>query len=190
MPAKNVIELLQNSLTPDIARQNRFQVDIRIDSNIGSVIGNNDVELLDISSNFIKTATIPRLVTKTIEMRRAGKKIHYPGGMDYENLFFSFHNDVNGRIREFFHKWQQKYYGDFGDGGASHTDLARLMKAGTIHVYQLDGSNYGSKQTKHTFEHCFPTILADIEFGHDNEDSLSSFNVTFVYNKQLFKRLH
>ena len=187
MAVNNVVDLLKNELTPDIARQNRFEVVINIDTSKVGTVTDNDNAVLEVSADMIKTATIPRLVVKTIEVRRAGKKIHYPGGIDYENLFLTFHNDVNGTIRNFFHQWQKKYYGDFGDGDDAEKDQSSLMKSGKIDVYQLDGNN--TRKTKHTFEHCFPIILADIEFGHDNEDSLSSFNITFSFNKQSFRQI-
>lgn len=168
--ARHIVDLLKEGVR-DIGRQNLFEIEL---SRPGNAIENT----LTITQNLVKSIVIPQTSIGEIVIWRMGRKVVIPGSIEFQDIVSTFHNDIEGKVRTFILNWQKEYYGNLG-GGKFNRDI-KFFIGGNVSVFQLDGNH--TRVAKTIMRNAYPKVLGEMEYGHDNEDTLSSFNVIWSHS--------
>lgn len=165
---KHIVDLLLSGIT-DFHRGNMFEVELQPLPDLPNQI---------LTSNMIKQVTIPSINQPDIEIKRMGQKVAIPGGVEFDKLAMTLRDDEESKIREYFIKWQERYHRNLPDGDFN-PNIHGLIQ-GKVVIYQL-GSKH-QRTTRITAFHAWPMTVGDIDLSHDNEDTISEFNVQFAYS--------
>lgn len=166
---RTVTELLAK--IKDIARPNMFEVEFKHTELNGN-------PYLTIVNEMVRTVEAPSISIGEIIVRRMGRRLILPGTISFSDFIMSLHNDVEGKIRNFFLQWQKGYYGNLNEGTFT-SSVAEYIK-GEVVIYQLDGNH--ERKVKTVLKKAYPKLLGTVEYSHDQEDALGSFSVGFSYS--------
>lgn len=153
------------------ARQNKFLAKLTTPPGISV----NTDEILA----FCKGASIPSREMGIAEVYIQGRKIPIPGDAQFAGTWdLTFYNDQTHNLRKQLEQWVE--YMD------SYTLHRREFSgdaywADKMTISQLDAQNQLVENASWEFYHVFPSAISQVDFGADQNDSVSEFTVTFTY---------
>jgi hypothetical protein len=151
------------------ARANLFEVTGQIPSAAGSFDGTK-------ASFLIKAASFPSSIIAPIEINFRGRKVQYAGDRSFEPWTITVLNDVDFYIRNKFEAWSN-IINNYGSNLAFREEFNNYTVDWTIS--QLDRKNQKTKTYK--LKNCWPTNIAAIDVGNDNENTIEEFTVELQF---------
>ena len=106
-----------------------------------------------------------------------GRQIPVPGDRTFEEWTMTVVNDVSFSHRNAFERWSNLI--NAHEGNVQGTDNYKNI-LGTINVSQLGNGDTVLKTVR--LLNAFPTNIAQIDLGYDNNDALEQYSVTFSYS--------
>lgn len=153
------------------ARANRYKVMIDFPNGVGN---STVAKKLAFSC---KAAKIPGSKIGIAEAAYMGRKIKFPGDMEFEDWEITVYNDIDFSVRDAVTKWVDKMLGhesNVASAGWDNSDT--YMKTAT--VYQYDRSDNIIKT--YTVQGMFPISVAEMDLGYEENDKIQEFAVTFA----------
>ncbi len=123
-----------------------------------------------------KAAVAPQREVGVIEVWNQGRKLVIPGDTAFDNIWsVDFYADESHKLRTDMVMWQaacDSFHRNVHAGlpGTVMTDLR---------LEQLDSA--GNVSAQYTLHNCFPSVVGEINYGDDSENSPVEFNLTFSY---------
>jgi hypothetical protein len=165
----------------DLARPNRFWVSIGDPSNdIAENGDDNQVELTswqDSHSFLAKTTSLPGRTIGNIEVNWQGMKYNIAGDPTFEDITFTFLNNYEFDLREFFETWIEKV----AQMGTNERSQPGTYKSDVITMQQL-GRTQGDVLATYKLIGAYPTSLAALELSMENNDQTEEISVTIKYD--------
>jgi hypothetical protein len=149
-------------------RANQFTASVTFPTLAGSVDSRS-------FSFLCKTAQLPASTIGDTPVAYRGKKIHFAGEREYAPWTVTVLVD-NFDIRTAFEKWAEKLNAYAGTEGV----ITKADYQGTMEVQQLDRNDNTLKG--YTFYSAFPTEIGAMQLDYDTDNTVSTFDVTFVYD--------
>lgn len=125
-----------------------------------------------------KTAQIPGQTIGTIEVGYNGRKLKVPGDRTFDELSLTIINDEDFLVRRAFEEWS--------NGLNGHIVNIRRPDALETNSYQSDMTlvhydKTGLENKRYKFVGVWPSSVASIDLGWDDNDSISETPVTLQY---------
>lgn len=152
------------------ARANRFEVLVEFPAFAGGADAIRKTPLLCTSTQ------LPGATIGVIEQPFRGRFLKLAGDRTYDEWTVSFLNDTDFAIRDAFERWHNGINGFTSNTGI--TAAADYMS--TVVVYQLDNNDNRIKEYR--LNMAWPSVIAPIEVGQDQTDTIQQFEVTFAYS--------
>ncbi len=152
------------------SRSNKYRVSFTWPEGVQGTTSLNDVDVL------AKSATAPQRELGIIELWNQGRKLVIPGDTAFDNSWaLDFYLTENHSLRYDMVKWQNacdSFNANIHSGQPNFvmTDLK---------VEQLDSA--GNVSAQYTLHNCFPTVVGEVSWGDDSENTPGEFNITFSY---------
>ncbi len=151
-------------------RSNKYRVSFAWPRGIQGVSSLRDVDVL------AKSATAPQREIGIIELWNQGRKLVIPGDTAFDNSWaLDFYLTENHSLRYDMVKWQVAC-DNFHEN--IHTGQPDMIFA-DLRLEQLDSA--GNVSAQYTLHNCFPTVVGEVSYGDDSENTPTEFNVTFSY---------
>jgi hypothetical protein len=152
------------------ARANRFEVIIEFPSFAGGADAIRKTPFLCTSSQ------LPGSTLGVIEQPWRGRFLKLAGDRVFDEWTVSFLNDTDFEIRDSFERWHNGI-----NAYTSNTGLISPQEyMSTVLVYQLDSNDNRVKEYR--LNMAWPTVIAPIEVGQEQNDTIEQFEVTFAYS--------
>jgi len=152
-------------------RQNKYRVSFTFPAAISTATDLASVDVLARSTN------APQKEIGIIELWNQGRKLPIPGDTVFDNVWeVVFYLGESHSIRYDLLKWQDacdNFYTNkhSGDPSSIFADLR---------VEQLDSA--GKVTAQYTLHSCFPSVVGEVTYADDAENSPTEFAVTFTYS--------
>ena len=160
-----------SSILNATARSNKYRLSFTWPSGL---TGESDLKEIDI---ICKAATAPQKEIGVIEVWNQGRKLVLPGDTTFDNAWsVDFYLGEDHKFRYDMIKWQNacdNFHKNIHSGKPEEV-FADLK------LEQLDSA--GNVSAKYTLHGCFPTVVGEISYGDDSENTPVEFNVTFGYS--------
>lgn len=156
----------------DGARANRFRVQISWPAIVGTPVMRDDM--------VVEAAALPASVMGIIQVPYQGRQIPIPGDRTFEDWTMTVKNHVQFSHRNAFEKWSSLINAHEGNYQTPDS-LADLVSI--IDVTQLDRQNNPIKLYK--LYNAWPSNIAQIDVGYDQNDTIEQYSVTFSYSHWL-----
>lgn len=157
----------------DLARPNRFKVLFRPPSIFATDFSD------EFMSSMVKRVNMPAYTVNELLYERAGKKLHIPAHIEFTDLSITFFNDVDQKMKNIIHTWQNMGLSNWEFNTGS---IPLLALQGQIEVHQYDGNNQSTGAV--VFTNCWPKSMSNIDFGHESDNTVSDFTVDWYYTEQ------
>ena len=151
------------------ARPNRFRVQITWPGLVGTPNVRDEI--------VVSAAQHPSSQVGVVQAPYQGRFIPLPGDRTFEDWTINVLNDKSFSHRNAFERWSNLI--NSHEGNIQGTDDYRNL-VGTVDVVQLDREDVILKTYK--LFNAWPSIVAPIELGYDQNDVLSQYSVTFSYS--------
>lgn len=151
------------------ARPNRFRVQISYPAIVGTPDIRDDV--------VVTAAGMPASIMGQILVPYRGRQIPIPGDRTFEDWTVTVINDTTFSHRNAFERWSNLM--NAHEGNIQGTDSYRNL-VGTVDVVQLDRDDTILKTIK--LLNCWPSNIAQIDLGYDQNDILEQYTVTWSYS--------
>lgn len=152
------------------ARSNRFEVIIDFPAFAG---GADEIR----KTAFLASSTqLPGSTLGVIEQPFRGRVLKLAGDRTFDEWEVVFVNDTDFALRDSFERWHN-FINSYNTNVGS-TVPEEYMSSCT--VYQLD--NQDNRIKEYTLEMAWPTVVAPIEVGQDQNNTVELFGVTFAYS--------
>ena len=123
-----------------------------------------------------KSATAPQREIGIIEVWNQGRKLVIPGDTAFDNAWaVDFYASENHQMRYDLVKWQVAC-DNFHKN--THSGKPEMIYA-DLRLEQLDSN--GAVAAQYTLHNCFPTVVGEISYADDSENTPVEFNCTFSY---------
>lgn len=165
----NKIREIGNTLGAS-GRANKYRVSFAFPAAVG---GTTDLQEVDVLA---KSATAPQKEIGIIELWNQGRKHVTPGDTTYDNTWpLDFYLGESHAFRYDLIKWQ-----DACDNFHKnlHSGIPSEIFA-DLRVEQLDSA--GNSTAVYTLHNCWPSVIGEVTYGDDAENTVTEFNVTFTY---------
>jgi len=164
------ISRFKSALKGGGARSNRFEVLIDFPA---FAAGNDEIR----KTAFLCSSTqLPGSTLGVIEQPFRGRVLKLAGDRTFDEWEVTFVNDTDFGLRNAFERWHNFINGYNSNTGSTVPD--DYMSNCT--VYQLDNNDNRIKE--YTLMLAWPTVVAPIEVGQDQNDQIEMFAVTFAYS--------
>lgn len=165
----------------DFARPNRFLVSIGDPANDILRFGeDNDASLSQWQSKhefLVKTASLPGRTIGNIEINWQGMKYNLAGDPTFSDITFTFHNNYEWDIRQFFENWCEV----IAKMDTNERSQPGSYKSDVITMKQLGRTQTDVLQTYKLFG-AYPTDIAAIDLAQDTSDSTEEVSVTIKFD--------
>ena len=151
------------------ARPNRFRVQITWPGIVGTPNVRDEI--------VVSAAGLPASVIGVIPVPYKGRQIPVPGDRTFEDWTITVVNDTTFSHRNAFERWLNLI--NAHEANVQGTDTYKNLLA-TVDVVQLDRDDKILKTVK--LFNVFPTNVAQIDLGYDQNDVLEQYTVTFSYS--------
>ncbi len=152
-------------------RSNKYRVHFTWPGGVQGSTPLNDVDVL------AKSAIAPQREIGVIELWNQGRKLPIPGDTTFDNTWaLDFYLTENHALRVDMIKWQNAC-DNFHKNIHSGKPEAVMT---SLKVEQLDSA--GNVSAQYTLHNCFPTVVGEVTWGDDSENTPTEFNVTFSYS--------
>lgn len=158
----------------DLARPNRFEVEIHSPSYIGA-----DQTLRRFLTWTVETAQIPSRTQGEIPIKFHGMELKLPGDYAKENLNIGFINSYGWEGRDFFENWME--YIQLTTVDNRKANAMDMITDSRIYINQL-GRVQDSVIASYIFHNAFPTNISAIELNQNEMDTIEKFTVSFAYS--------
>lgn len=152
------------------ARSNKYRLSFSWPTGVQGFTSLQDADII------CKSATAPQREIGVIELWNQGRKLVIPGDTTFDNTWsVDFYAAENHQMRYDLVKWQaacDNFHKNqhSGQPSAIYADLR---------LEQLDSA--GNVSARYTLHNCFPTVVGEISYADDSENTPVEFNVTFSY---------
>lgn len=151
------------------ARANRFEVLIDFPGFAASS------ETIRKTPFLCSSTQLPGSTIGVIEVPFRGRMLKLAGDRVFDEWEVTFLNDTDFDIRNAFEAWHNGI-----NSYNTNTGLPSEEYMSTVTVYQLN--NAGERVKEYSMLMAWPTVVAPIEVGQEQADTIEQFAVTFVYN--------
>ena len=158
------------ALTGGGARAKRFEVLIDLHAFAGGAEAIRKTPFLCTSTQ------LPGSTVGVIEQQFRGRILKMAGDRIFDEWTVSFLNDTDFAIRDAFERWSNGI-NSYNTNQGINTPTEYMS---TVTVYQLDNSDNRIKEYR--LNMAWPTVIAPIEVGQDQTDTIEQFEVTFAYS--------
>jgi hypothetical protein len=160
----------------NIARPNLYYVSIMTPS---SMAGTSP----ELASMWCSAAHTPHMFISTNDNYiEAGVRRKYAYDVDHQNLVLNFYIDQEFEIKKFFDTWKQKIVPHNRQFNYPDSYTANSMFLYILN--QEDNVTY-----EYEYSRVFPKTISSIDLSYANGNSISGFNVEFVFEDVYFKSL-
>ncbi len=151
-------------------RGNKYRVSFAFPAAVSSSTSLADVDIL------AKSATAPQKEIGIIELWNQGRKAVIPGDTTFDNAWaLDFYLSENHAIRIDILKWQQACDNFHTNVHSGQPDKIYA----DLRLEQLDSA--GNVSAQYTLHNCWPSVVGEVSYGDDSENTVTEFNVTFTY---------
>lgn len=165
----NKIREISNALGAS-GRANKYRVSFTWPTGVTGVTSLYDIDVL------AKSATAPQREIGIIELWNQGRKLVIPGDTTFDNAWsLDFYLPENHSLRLDMIKWQIAA-DNFNEN--KHSGIPSSVMT-DLRVEQLDSAENVS--AVYTLHNCFPSVVGEVAYGADSENTPTEFNVTFTY---------
>ena len=119
---------------------------------------------------------MPGSTMGVVEQPFRGRVLKLAGDRTFDEWEVTFVNDTDFALRNAFERWHNFINGYNSNLGTS----APGDYMSTVTVYQLD--NKDNRIKEYVLQLAWPTVVAPIEVGQDQNDQIEMFSVTFAYS--------
>lgn len=180
------------SVVKDVARPNRFMVQIlpnpsvfetvgedSLMSTVSNIIGGARFLLGNPASLFylVKQISLPQRSLNTLEHRRLGITRKVAGDATYNELSVTFLNDTSYSIRSLMDMWHENIVHQ----GSNYRQYANKYAEGSSILVEQIGLK-GVPFAIYKYNDVWPKSIEASELSMESNDTLSEFSVTFEYN--------
>jgi len=152
------------------ARSNKYRLSFAWPISFQGTSNLSDVDVI------CKSATAPQREVGVIELWNQGRKHVIPGDTAFDNSWsVDFYANENHQMRYDLVKWQNAC-DNFHKN--KHSGLPSEIFA-DLRLEQLDSA--GKVTAQYTLHNCFPTVVGEISYADDSENTPVEFNVTFSF---------
>jgi len=151
------------------ARPNKFRVQITWPGLVGTPNVRDEI--------VVNAAGLPASVIGVIPVPYKGRQIPVPGDRTFEDWTITVINDTTFSHRNAFERWLNAVNGH--ESNLQNTDSYKNL-LGTVDIVQLDRDDRIIKTVK--LFNAFPTNVAQIDLGYDQNDMLEQYTVTWSYS--------
>lgn len=152
------------------ARSNKYRLSFAWPTGVTGETALSEVDII------CKAAVAPQKELGIIEVWNQGRKLVIPGDTTFDNAWsVDFYLGENHKLRYDMVKWQNAC-DNFHTN--KHSGLPQEIYA-DLRLEQLDSA--GEVSAQYTLHNCFPTVVGEISYGDDSENTPVEFNVTFSY---------
>lgn len=180
------------SVVKDVARPNRFLVQIIPNPSVFQPVGDGNV--LDIAKTavagarvllgnplawffLVKSISLPSRTIGVLEHKRLGVTRKFGGNPSYEPLTVTFLNDSGMVSRSLMDAWHENI---IQQSSNMHQQVDRYAQGSTILVEQMGGNNLPISIYK--YNDVWPSAIDAAELGTETGDTAQEFSVQFTYN--------
>ena len=151
-------------------RANKYRLSFVWPTGVQGITSLKDVDVL------CKSATAPQKEIGMIELWNQGRKLVIPGDTTFDNAWsVDFYLDESHTIRYDLLKWQTACDNFFKN---THAGKPESIFA-ELRIEQLDSA--GNVSARYTLHEAFPSVIGEVTYGDDSENTVTEFNVTFAY---------
>jgi len=169
---KHIVDFLGGGYS-DIHRSNLFAVRFQF----------GPITFTDIEQDILAVSvTYPRVTTPATEIRRMGRKIDIPTGIEFEPTTVTFYDDMDGKIRNKMWEWMQIYSSNTPEDGIKNESYENMFA--TMGIYQLNQRHEITSGV--LLEKVWPTAIGDVSLDASTEDAVVTFAVTFKFSYAKF----
>jgi hypothetical protein len=165
----------------DVARPNRFWVKINDPTNDSKAYGsdnNASLESWKAEHEFLaKTTQLPGRTIGNIELNWQGMKYNIAGDPTFEDITFTFINNYEWDLRQFFENWVEK----MAQMETNERSQPNAYKSNTITMQQLGRTQADILKT-YKLVGAYPTSVAAIDLSQDSMDTAEEISVTMKYD--------
>lgn len=165
----------------DLARPNRFWVSIGdVSNDIAEFGDDNSVEMDSWESThefLAKTTSLPGRTIGNIELNWQGMKYNISGDPTFEDITFTFLNNYEWDLREFFEKWIE----NIAQMGTNERSQPGAYKSDVITMQQL-GRTQKDVLATYKLVGAYPITLAAQELSMENNDQTEEISVTIKFD--------
>lgn len=150
-------------------RANRFRTEINVPSVISTSISDDRLTTLCFA------AQIPDSTQGVATANYMGREVKFSGDRTFDDLTLSFYLDDDNEPRSTFVAWNDymlRHFANVAEG--TPTDYMA-----DIRLYQID--RQGNDLKEHVFKLAMPVAVGGISTEYGDNDSISTFDVTFAY---------
>ena len=151
------------------ARPNKFRVQITWPGAVGTPNVRDEI--------IVSAASMPASVMGVVQVPYLGRQIPVPGDRTFEEWTLTAVNDISHSHRNAFERWSNLI--NSHEGNVQGADEFRDY-ATTINVTQL-GLDLAPLKTVKLYN-AWPSNIAQIDLGYDQNDTLEQYQVTFSYS--------
>ena len=174
----NIASFRSGGLQQGGARANLFECTINLKTAVASGWQVPRAALL------CRTGQIPASTIAAVEIQYFGRSVKVPGNRTFEPLSLTFINDEDWKLRNSLESWLQKI--NSHQNNTATTGVFSTTNFGTILLTHYGKEAFGSKGAlsiaSYTFVNCWPTSIAAIDLGWDQNDAIEEFTVEFAYD--------
>lgn len=153
------------------ARSNKYRLSFAWPTGVAGESTLSEVDII------CKAAVAPQRELGVIEVWNQGRKLVIPGDTTFDNVWsVDFYLGENHKLRYDMVKWQNacdNFHKNVHSGvpGEVYSDLR---------LEQLDSA--GNVSAQYTLHNCFPTVVGELSYGDDSENTPVEFNISFSYS--------
>ena len=152
------------------ARSNKYRLAFTWPAGIQGVSTLAEVDII------CKAASAPQREIGIIEVWNQGRKLVIPGDTAFDNAWsVDFYADESHTLRYDMIKWQNACDNFHTNRHSGRPDQIYA----DLRLEQLDSD--GKVTAQYTLHNCFPTVVGEIAYGDDSENTPVEFNLTFSY---------
>jgi hypothetical protein len=135
----------------------------------------------------IRSATLPRVTSKTLSYDYFGRKFHYPGERDYGTWNITIWDDVgNNNLWGKLNKWQN-LINDHDKNQSSI--LPKRYKSDNWRVQHLDLNGNDQPLKEYILHGCWPAGIQPVQMNMGSPNVLNSYTVMIVFDYMEIKNI-
>jgi hypothetical protein len=135
----------------------------------------------------IRSATLPRVTSKTLSYDYFGRKFHYPGERDYGTWNITMWDDVgNNNLWGRLNKWQN-LINDHDKNQSSI--LPKRYKSDNWRVQHLDLNGNDQPLKEYILHGCWPAGIQPVQMNMGSPNVLNSYTVMIVFDYMEIKNV-
>ena len=161
------IDQLKSYLKGGGTRPNLFSLNLATPSGVNNLLEGDQI--------LVKAANLPGSTIGEVEIPFMGRKLTVAGDREFDTWELTVIADVNFKVRDTIERWHNLISEEHENSGT--TNPGDYMADQLVH--QLNKQE--QKIMTYRLLNAWPTTLAPIDVGYDNENTIEEFSITFRY---------